>query len=72
MFSVAAVSGVLLLTTGLGTRPLWAVVQTALTLGSVFFATGMLGEQVASLRAEQQELRRRLDERGGPDAPPAG
>lgn len=67
MFTVAAISGVLLLTTGLGTRPLWAVVETALTLGSVFFATGMLGEQVASLRAEQQELRRRLDERVGPD-----
>ena len=65
MFLVAAIAGVVLLTTGLGTRPLWAIVQTALTLGSVFFATGLLGEQVAALRAEQQELRRRLDDQSG-------
>lgn len=65
MFSVAAIGGVLLLTTGLGTRPVWAVIQTALTLGSVFFSTGILGEQVAALRAEQREIRRRLDERSG-------
>ncbi|MDA1081327.1 MAG: glycosyltransferase family 2 protein [Gemmatimonadetes bacterium] len=62
MFAVAAIGGVLVLTIGLGTRPLWAVIQTCLTLGSVFFATGILGEQVAALRSEQRELRRRLDE----------
>jgi glycosyltransferase involved in cell wall biosynthesis len=61
MFLVAAVAGVVLLTAGLGTRPLWAIIQTALTLGSIFFATGLLGEQVAALRAEQRELRHRLD-----------
>lgn len=65
MFCVAAIGGVLLLTTGLGTRPVWAVVQTALILGSVFFCTGLLGEQVAALRADQREIRRRLDERTG-------
>jgi len=70
MFAVAAVGGVLLLTTGLGKRPFWEVIQTTLTLGSVFFATGLLGEQVAALRSEQRELRRRLDER--PDADSAG
>ncbi|MCC7196114.1 MAG: glycosyltransferase [Gemmatimonadaceae bacterium] len=62
MFSIAAVGGVLVLIGGLGTRPVWAVIETALILGSVFFATGMLGEQVASLRAEQREMRRRLDD----------
>ena len=62
MFTLAAVVGVLLLTTGLGKRPFWEVIQTSLTLGSIFFATGILGEQVAALRAEQRELRRRLDE----------
>lgn len=62
MFTVAALGGVLLLTTDRGTRPLWAIVETCLTLGAVFFATGILGEQVASLRAEQRELRRRVDE----------
>jgi glycosyltransferase involved in cell wall biosynthesis len=65
MFTVAAIGGVLLLVVGMGTRPIWAVVQTCLTIGSVFFATGILGEQVAVLRAEQRELRRRLDERVG-------
>jgi glycosyltransferase involved in cell wall biosynthesis len=62
LFLLAGISGVLLLTTDLGTRPLWAVIQTTLILGSVFFATGLLGEQIATLRAEQRELRRRLDE----------
>ena len=65
MFSVAALTGVLLLTTKSGTRPYWMVIQTALTLGSVFFATGLLGEQVAALRAEQREILRRLDGRSG-------
>lgn len=65
MFSVAVLAGLLLLTTSSGTRPYWAVIQTALTLGSVFFATGLLGEQVAAVRAEQRELRRRMDERSG-------
>lgn len=61
MFAIAAVVGVALLTTRSGTRPYWTVIQTALTLGSIFFVTGLLGEQVASLRAEQRELRRWLD-----------
>jgi glycosyltransferase involved in cell wall biosynthesis len=65
MFSVAAIAGVVLLATGAGRRPLWELIQTTLTLGSIFFATGLLGEQVATLRAEQRELRRRLDERDG-------
>jgi glycosyltransferase involved in cell wall biosynthesis len=65
MFAIAAVAGALLLITRAGTRPYWTVIQTALTLGSIFFATGLLGEQVATLRAEQRELRRRVDERNG-------
>ena len=44
-------------------RPVWSVIQTSMILGSVFFATGLLSEQVAVLRAEQRELRRVLDER---------
>lgn len=44
-----------------GTRAMWTVVQTCLILGSVFVATGLLGEQVASQRAEIRELRRRLE-----------
>jgi glycosyltransferase involved in cell wall biosynthesis len=65
MFSVAAIAGLLLLATKAGTRPYWEVITTALILGSIFFATGLLGEQVATLRAEQRELRRRVDERSG-------
>jgi glycosyltransferase involved in cell wall biosynthesis len=43
-------------------RPLWMVVQTCLILGSVFFATGLLGEQIAGARSEVRELRRQLDD----------
>jgi glycosyltransferase involved in cell wall biosynthesis len=65
MFAIAAIAGLLLLVTRAGTRPYWTIIQTALTLGSIFFATGLLGEQIATLRAEQRELRRRVDERDG-------
>ena len=52
----------MLFTTGVGLRWVWTIIQTCLLLGSVFFATGILGEQVAVMRAEQGELRRRIDE----------
>ncbi|MEI6741112.1 MAG: glycosyltransferase family 2 protein [Gemmatimonadaceae bacterium] len=51
-----------LLTTGQGQRWVWTLIQTCLVLGSVFFATGLLGEQIAQQRAELRELRRELDE----------
>lgn len=47
---------------GEGVRAVWTVIQTCLILGSVFFATGILGEQVAGQRAEVRELRRRVEE----------
>jgi hypothetical protein len=47
---------------GVGYRPLLTLVETCLLLGSVFFATGLLGEQIAGQRAEVRELRRQLDE----------
>ncbi|MBX9927488.1 MAG: glycosyltransferase family 2 protein [Gemmatimonadaceae bacterium] len=53
---------VVLGTMGIGLRWVWTLIQTCLLLGSVFFATGLLGEQVAVLRAEQRELRRRMEE----------
>jgi glycosyltransferase involved in cell wall biosynthesis len=53
---------VILLTTGVGVRWAWTMIQTCLVLGSIFFATGLLGEQVAGQRAELREVRRRLDE----------
>jgi glycosyltransferase involved in cell wall biosynthesis len=47
---------------GIGYRPLLTLVETCLLLGSVFFATGLLGEQIAGQRAEIREMRRQLDE----------
>jgi glycosyltransferase involved in cell wall biosynthesis len=73
LFAVGVLSGlaalVILLVSGVGVRWVWTIIQTSLLLGSVFFATGLLGEQIAVTRAEQRELRRRLDalarDRGG-------
>lgn len=66
LFAVGALAGVAALLwlafTGVGVRAVWTVVQTCLVLGSVFFATGLLGEQVAGLRAQLRELRRVTDE----------
>jgi glycosyltransferase involved in cell wall biosynthesis len=47
---------------GEGFRPLINLVETCLLLGSVFFATGLIGELIAAQRAEMRELRARLDE----------
>ena len=62
MFVGAVVVGVLLLLTGAGERPFWTVIQTFLILGSILFATGLLGELIAGQRAEVRELRRQLDD----------
>ena len=66
LFAIGAISGiaalVVLAVTGVGIRPVWTVIQTSLVLGSIFFATGLLGEQIAGQRAELREVRRRLDE----------
>ncbi|MBM3885986.1 MAG: glycosyltransferase family 2 protein [Gemmatimonadetes bacterium] len=68
LFAIGVLSGIaalaVLAVTGAGVRSIWTVIQTCLILGSIFFATGLLGEQVAVLRAEQRELRRRLDALG--------
>ena len=67
LFGIGFVAGIaaliLLFTEDVGVRAVWTVIQTCLVLGSIFFATGLLGEQIAVLRAEQRELRRRIDER---------
>lgn len=47
-------------------RSVWTIIQSCLILGSIFFATGLLGEQIAVLRSEQRELRRVLDEQRSP------
>jgi hypothetical protein len=65
LFGVGVLAGIIallmLLLYDVGTRAVWTVVQTCLVLGSVFVATGLLGEQIASQRAEIRELRRRVE-----------
>jgi glycosyltransferase involved in cell wall biosynthesis len=66
LFAVGALAGVAALialaVAGVGFRSVWTVIQTCLILGSVFFATGLLGEVIAGQRSEIRELRRRLEE----------
>src|SRR5207249_2471264 len=66
LFALGTIAGLAALAwlalTGEGIRPVWTLIQTCLILGSVFFATGLLGEQVAGQRAQMRELRRQLDE----------
>jgi glycosyltransferase involved in cell wall biosynthesis len=66
LFALGVLAGlaalVALLLQGVGLRWVWTLIQTCLILGSIFFATGLLGEQVAGLRAQLRELRRVTDE----------
>ena len=66
LFAIGALAGfialVVLVATGVGTRAVWTLIQTCLILGSVFFATGLLGEQIAGQRAQLREIRRQLDD----------
>jgi len=66
LFALGLLSGLVallvLVLEGVGLRSVWTVIQTCLILGSVLFATGLLGEQIAGQRAELRELRRQLDE----------
>ncbi|MFO0094033.1 MAG: hypothetical protein ACK54K_06970, partial [Gemmatimonadaceae bacterium] len=66
LFAIGALAGIgalgWLAVTGQGQRWVWTVIQTSLMLGSIFFATGLLGEQIAQQRAEVREMRRELDE----------
>ncbi|HEU4631181.1 MAG TPA: glycosyltransferase family 2 protein [Gemmatimonadaceae bacterium] len=65
LFALGVLAGLVALlwlaVTGEGLRAVWTLIQTCLLLGSVFFATGLLGEQVAVQRAELREMRRQLD-----------
>jgi hypothetical protein len=65
LFALGVLAGVVALVRlvgfGEGYRWAWTLIQTCLLLGSIFFTTGLIGEQIAATRAEQRELRRRLD-----------
>jgi glycosyltransferase involved in cell wall biosynthesis len=66
LFAIGLLAGVgalvALAVSNVGYRWVWTLIQTCLVLGSVLFATGLLGEQIAGQRAELRELRRQLDE----------
>ncbi len=64
LFAASTLFGIIALVfvRSLAVRPLWTVVQTCLILGSIFFATGLIGEQIAGQRAQLREIRRQLDE----------
>jgi glycosyltransferase involved in cell wall biosynthesis len=62
LFVVSGIAGVWLLLTSQGVRAAWVAIQTGLILGSIFFTTGLVGEQVAGQRAQMRELRRQIDE----------
>ena len=65
IFAIGAIAGLVALAWlaifRVGIRPVWTLIQTCLILGSIFFATGLLGEQIAGQRAELREIRRQLD-----------
>jgi glycosyltransferase involved in cell wall biosynthesis len=66
LFTLGFVAGVaallVLVTSGVGLRWVWTLIQTCLILGSVLFVSGLLGEQIAGQRAEVREVRRQLDD----------
>jgi glycosyltransferase involved in cell wall biosynthesis len=72
LFALGALAGVVALVVlfafDFGIRPVWTIIQTCLILGSIFFATGLLGEQIAGQRAEVRDLRRRLEDALTPPA----
>jgi len=66
LFAASTVFGLIALVfiRSLAIRPLWTVLQTCLILGSVFFATGLIGEQIAGQRAQLREIQRQVDAMG--------
>jgi glycosyltransferase involved in cell wall biosynthesis len=77
VFALATIAGVIVgasvflgTPTPLAVRGFWTLVTTCLLLGSIFFATGILGEQVAGQRSEMREIRRQLDELRASREPP--
>lgn len=66
LFLIGVLAGisalVWLIFAGEGVRAVWTLIQSCLILGSVFFATGFIGELVAAQRAETRELRARIEE----------
>ena len=66
LFTVGVVVGIVAIlwrvVGGVGFRPLINLVEVCLTVGSIFFATGLMGELIAAQRAELGLLRKRLED----------
>lgn len=67
LFALGVLAGVtallVLAVSGIGLRWIWTLIQTCLMLGSIFFATGLLGEQIAGMRAQLREVQRLMSDR---------
>lgn len=62
LIALSVVASVVLLLAHAGVRSIWVLIETVLILGSILFATGILGEQIAGQRAQLREIRRQLDQ----------
>ncbi|MEO7997390.1 MAG: glycosyltransferase family 2 protein [Gemmatimonadaceae bacterium] len=73
LFAFGVLAGVAalgrLLVSGEGQRWAWTLIQTCLVLGSIFFASGLMGELIAQQRAEVRELRREIEALSARGAP---
>ena len=65
LFALGGLAGfvalLILIFADVGYRSVWTIIQTCLVLGGIFFATGLIGEQIAGQRAQLRELQRQLD-----------
>jgi hypothetical protein len=62
LIALSVVASIVLLVMHAGVRSIWLLIETVLILGSILFATGILGEQIAAQRAQLREIQRQLDE----------
>jgi hypothetical protein len=62
LFTLSAIAGVVLFSTGQGVRAFWVAIQTGLILGTILFVAGLIGELIAGNRAQLRELRRQVTE----------
>jgi hypothetical protein len=62
LVAVSVLASIMLLVMHAGVRSIWLLIETVLVLGSILFATGILGEQIAAQRAQLREIQRQLDE----------
>jgi glycosyltransferase involved in cell wall biosynthesis len=62
LVALSVVASAVLLLAHAGVRSIWVLIETVLILGSILFATGILGEQIAGQRAQLREIRRQLDQ----------